>query len=120
MLIPPATAGDAWTERTLWIFGSVAGDGESPNQVIAHNGALFGTTIGGGASRGGTVFQLTPPATSGASWTETILHAFTFGSGSTDGNSPNSGVIVGPGGALYGTTLNGGAGGDGAAYSVTP
>ena len=123
VLNPPATAGGAWTDTTLWTFSSSIGDGMTGNPVLADNGELFGTTFGtsfgGSTGDAGTVFQLTPPASSGGSWTQTILHSFT--AGSTDGNSPNSGVIVGPGGAFYGTTFyGGGTDGQGTVYSVTP
>ena len=48
------------------------------------SGNLYGTTGSGGVNdRRGTVFELTPPATSGESWTESIL--WSFGSG-TDGS----------------------------------
>ena len=123
VLNPPATAGGAWTEKTLWDFSSANGDGQNATPVLADNGALFGTTagtsFGGSTGDAGTVFQLTPPASSGSPWTQTILHSFT--PGSTDGNSPNSGVIVGPDRAFYGTTeYGGGTDGEGTVYSVTP
>jgi uncharacterized repeat protein (TIGR03803 family) len=39
-------------------------------------GNLYGTAVFGGATSAGTVFQLTPPATEGDAWTETVLHTF--------------------------------------------
>jgi len=53
------------------------------------------------------VFQLTPPAAAGGAWTATTLHDFT---GGADGAVPYSGLIFGPGNALYGTTYGGGNG----------
>lgn len=54
----------------------------------------------------GTVFQLSPPAAVGLSWTESVLHTFNGANG--DGLIPASGVINGGAGRLYGTTLHGG------------
>ena len=45
-----------------------------------------------------------------------VLHSF----GGPDGAGPLSGVIVGPGGVLFGTTVFGGAGGGGSVFSLTP
>jgi hypothetical protein len=56
----------------------------------------------------GTVFKLTPPATTGGTWTESVLYNFTGGS---DGADPDAGLIAGAsGGALYSTTHGGGSG----------
>jgi hypothetical protein len=49
----------------------------------------------------GTVFSLTPPASPGGSWTETVLHAF---SGGDDGGLPRAGPTIGGSGVLYGST----------------
>ncbi|MBV9232403.1 MAG: hypothetical protein JO030_00055 [Candidatus Eremiobacteraeota bacterium] len=62
------------------------------------NGALYGTTIGGGSYGYGTVFKVS------ASGQETILHSFNF----TDGSGPVA-QLTNVNGTLYGTTLNGGA-----------
>lgn len=71
-------------------------------------GQLYGTTAGGGTSGDGTVFELVPPASSAATWTEAVIYAF---QGGTDGASPN-GVVLGEapagGPALYGSTSSGG------------
>jgi uncharacterized repeat protein (TIGR03803 family) len=67
-------------------------------------GNLYGTTIVGGASNGGVVFELSP--TSGWSWAEKVLHS--FGATPTDGYSPYAGVTLDSHGNLYGTTTEGG------------
>jgi len=119
-LTPPATAGGAWTESTLYNFTGAA-DGESPQSVaIGSGGVLYGAAEFGGSE--GTVFSLTPPASPGGAWTEATLHNFT---GGTDGAAPAKGVVIGQGGVLYGTTIAGGNGspgvrGYGTVYSLTP
>jgi uncharacterized repeat protein (TIGR03803 family) len=108
-LTPPATPGGAWTETVLHDFAFTGGDGAVPEAgvVIGTSGVLYGTTAYGGASDAGTVFSLTPPASPGGAWTETVLHDFTGGS---DGRYPEAGVAMGKSGGLFGTTDLGGAG----------
>jgi uncharacterized repeat protein (TIGR03803 family) len=52
-----------------------------------------------------------------ASFTASTLYSF---AGGADGASPRSGLIQGPDGNLYGTTLSGGTAGHGTTYSITP
>jgi len=101
-------AGGTWTETVLYSFAGQNGDGANPyaGVVIGHDGALYGTTAGGGASGQGTVFRLAPPRLPGGAWTETVLYSF---SGASDGAFPMAALTVGPGGILYGTTGGGGA-----------
>ncbi len=87
----------AQTESVLYSFDSnSASDGFGPisNLVRDAQGNLYGTTIFGGscANECGIAFQLTPPGTSGGTWTETVIH--TFGVASTDGSSPRAGLIA--------------------------
>ncbi|HTZ95313.1 MAG TPA: choice-of-anchor tandem repeat GloVer-containing protein [Terriglobales bacterium] len=111
-LSPPASNGDPWTETILYGFeGSPDGDSPNANLVMDAAGNLFSTTVEGGTGnycgKGcGTIFELSPPKTNGAPWTETILYSF---QGGADGNYPN-GVIFGKDGSLYGTTRSGGNG----------
>ena len=46
----------------------------------------------------GTVYSITPPATSGGKWTEAVIHNF-----GSDANGPSSAVTLTGTGALYGT-----------------
>ena len=83
----------------LYAFGTNAQDGFLPYSNIARDGAgnLYGTTVAGGMSGGGTVFRLSPDGT------ETVLHGFERG---TDGSTPN-GVTIDQAGNVYGTTARG-------------
>jgi uncharacterized repeat protein (TIGR03803 family) len=105
--LSPPTSGGSWTETVLHSFLN-SGDGNSPlaNLIFDTAGNLYSTTWMGGDSNEGTVFLLSPPGSLGGEWEETILH--NFGSGS-DGQQPTGGLIYGLGGALYGTTSQGGS-----------
>lgn len=118
-LTPPATQGGAWTETVLYRFAG-GSDGAAPgaNLIFDAAGNLYGTTIsGGGASNGGIVFQLTPPATQGGAWSETVLYRFAGGS---DGKTPLAGLVADAAGNLYGTTLFGGSTSAGVVFQLTP
>jgi uncharacterized repeat protein (TIGR03803 family) len=110
----------------LYEFGSQPRDSGAPNGVLlGANGVLYGTAIGTTdiyeCQNGcGTVFQLSPPAAPGGSWTETTLHTFTGIFNSGDGNQPNSTPVLGPGGVLYGTTASGGTNNQGTIYEMLP
>lgn len=64
------------------------------------DGALYGTTYGGGASNLGTVFRIN---TDGSGYSR--LHDF---GNSPDGSTPFAGLVQGEDGMLYGTTSAGG------------
>lgn len=72
--------------------------------TVDRSGALYGTTFAGGSADAGNVFKLTPSATPGGTWTETVLHDFSvFGEA-----SPEAGVLMNAG-VLYGATIFGGS-----------
>ncbi len=117
-LAPPASPGEAWTETLLHSFtGGSDGFGPYAPVAIGSGGVLYGTTAAGGTSNAGTVFSLTPPASPGGSWTETVLYSFT---GGTDGADPVAGLAIGENGALYGTTSGGGASNAGTVFALRP
>lgn len=105
--------GSAWTLLPLYDFSQSDGDGASPwGVVIGSNGRLYGTTDGGGFGYG-TVFSLSPPASTCPAvlcpWTETQLHLFT--DESDDGAYPaNADLVFDQQGNIYGTTAAGGSG----------
>jgi uncharacterized repeat protein (TIGR03803 family) len=110
--------GVSWTEAVIYSFCSQphCSDGKDPRAgvIVDGKGNLYGTTYFGGnggdcgtfANECGTVFQLTPPASQGGAWTETVLHNFNNTGG--DGNLPEFGLIHGKFGSLWGTTPEGG------------
>jgi uncharacterized repeat protein (TIGR03803 family) len=75
--------------------------------VNGGDGNLYGTTTGGGTTKG-TVFRIT---TAGV---VTTIHRFD----GTDGSSPSGNVFLGSDGKLYGTTSMGGAHNTGTIYRI--
>lgn len=112
-------SGGNWSESILYSFkGWLGQDGASPRAGVIFDAAgnLYGTTPQGGTGCGspgcGTVYELSP---SQSGWVETLLYnppgwpnpAFTYG-----------GVIFGPAGILYGTTVGGGSNMVGTVYQL--
>lgn len=92
--------------------GSSAGDGCSPGSpLVLDAGNLYGTTRGGGAFGGGIIFEVT------GTGTETVLHSF---DPATDGGTPVAGLVRGPKGVFYGTTVAGGLGNFGTVFKIVP
>jgi uncharacterized repeat protein (TIGR03803 family) len=116
-LKPPPPPSTGWTFYLLHSFTGLDGTAPSARFIADKYGALYSTTYKGGAADFGTVYKLTPPATPGAGWTETVLHNFT---GGTDGGNPASGLTQGANGVFYGATQYGGATGLGTLFSLTP
>jgi uncharacterized repeat protein (TIGR03803 family) len=106
------------TLATLYSFCAVSGcaDGEQPTAtpVLGLDGNLYGTTSGGGAGLGGTVFKITPGGVL------TTLYNFCSKTGCTDGSGPQGALIQGTDGNFYGTTGTGGAADVGTVFRVTP
>ena len=104
-----------WTERFIYSFRGTP-DGANPyGPVIADKaGNLYGTTSAGGKSGAGTVYRM---SLEGSSYIETVLYSFRSG---TDGDHPYSGLIIDEKGALYGTTVEGGATGSGTVFKLAP
>jgi len=114
-LAPPATPGGTWQESTIFKFGGMSTEGNSPFAgLVADGGNIYGTNyyrgdeFCGGDGGCGTVYELTPPAARGDAWTVTRVWEFVGLSG--DGGYPVAPVTVGMGSILYGTTLVGGDG----------
>ena len=91
-------------------------DGAGPvaGLVLGTDGNFYGTASAGGARNFGTVFKISP------SGTLTTLYCFCTHFACDDGGLPEGGLIQARDGNLYGTTLGGGAGGDGTVFRITP
>jgi uncharacterized repeat protein (TIGR03803 family) len=120
-LSPPTVSGGSWAETVLYTFAN-ASDGGSPTSTLVFdtNGNLYGTASSGGTGGGGTVFQLTPPTTSGGTWGFSTLLSFSNAKDSMGGCEPEAGLLAGPSGSFYGTTIACGTNGGGVAFQLTP
>jgi uncharacterized repeat protein (TIGR03803 family) len=113
--LSPASGG-RWTETVLYRFTG-GGDGAVPESGLIFDAAgnLYGTTIHGGASGDGTIFQLMAPTGPGRAWTLNVLHSFI---GHTDGKLSMGNLIFDQAGNLYGPTLFGGRFGGGTIFQL--
>jgi uncharacterized repeat protein (TIGR03803 family) len=99
--------------RVIYNFtGGADGGAPSTGLVTDAAGNLYGTASYGGASGGGTVFKLTP---GDSGWRFNRLYSFT----GANGSEPNSTLVRGPDGRLYGTTYGGGLG-NGVLFGLSP
>jgi uncharacterized repeat protein (TIGR03803 family) len=110
----------AWKEQLLFTFvGSYysAATGSFPEAgvIMDSAGNLYGTTVDGGSSNAGLVFELSP--TVSGVWNQTVLYSFTGGS---DGGNPFAALIFDSAGNLYGTTEYGGVYSDGTVFKLSP
>ena len=105
-----------WTKTVLYRFsGGVDGGNPAYGQLVFDQlGNIYGTTGGGGDVGSGVVYEL---AHTSGGWQESVLHSF---DGMGDGLEPQSGVVFDSQANLYGTTVRGGAQGNGTAYELTP
>lgn len=133
--LTPSSDG-TWSETVIYSFcsdqvNSSCLDGAFPEAglFLDSAGNLYGTAKGGGSQAAcftglggcGIVYELSPPAIPGDSWTETVLYNFcsvsSNGASCTDGYSPISQLISDKDGNLFGTTSGGGTGHKGNAVS---
>ncbi len=106
-------ANDSWTFTVLYRLSGWGISGSYRNLLLV-SGKIYASTHCDGADNAGTVYELTD---SGTTWTYNPLYVFTGGS---DGLYSISNLVTDSKGNLYGTTLEGGAHGSGAAFRVTP
>lgn len=86
--------------------------GQNPRAplVVGPDGALYGTTVAGGASNQGSIFKIT---TSGTVTTLANFYGY-------NGIGPTAGLILASDGNFYGTTPSGGANNLGTVFRMTP
>jgi uncharacterized repeat protein (TIGR03803 family) len=124
--LPPRSNG-TWSESVLYSFCSKFSepncqDGSFPEAglILDASGNLYGMTSKGGGrpcpldTEGcGTVFELSPPSSEGATWKHSTLYRFCAveeGGVCKDGDYPQSQLTLDSSGNLYGTTSRGGTG----------
>lgn len=106
--------GTMYAERVLYSFkGGNDGSQSTSTLAFGKNGMLYGTTsAGGGSCDCGAIFSLDPKTGK-----EKALHGF---GGAGDGEYPYYGVTREAGGKFVGTTVAGGANGQGTLFEFTP
>jgi uncharacterized repeat protein (TIGR03803 family) len=117
-----ASGAPAATLVVLYSFNGADGSQPTGGAFVDRNGAVYGTTSGGGITGGacgtagcGTVFKLVPPKPGQTAWTR---QSYQFRG--SDGADPRGGVFVDASGAIYGTTFSGGANNLGTVFKLTP
>jgi uncharacterized repeat protein (TIGR03803 family) len=119
--IATAMASSAQSFTTVHSFAGFPTEGAWSHTGLmqAANGNFYGTTLYGGAGNfarldgNGTVFKITPGGTL------TMLYSFCAQPNCTDGGGPST-LIQATDGDFYGTTLYGGAPGNGTVFKITP
>jgi len=108
-------SGGNWSEQPIYAFNGTP-DGATPfgGVVFDSVGNIYGTTTQGGANGFGAVYELSP---SGSGYTERVIYSFT---GGTDGSYPTAAIYIDGSGNLFGTTSNGGSGGGGTVFELSP
>ena len=112
----------AQSDDNYSIFHNFTGyDGGSPagQLVQASDGAVYGTTGGGGVNGVGTVYKITLNGTLTTLYSFTALSNGYYGTNG-DGAYPEDGVIEGTDGNFYGVTSKGGTTGYGTVFKMTP
>jgi uncharacterized repeat protein (TIGR03803 family) len=114
--IAKTSTGYASTPTTLVSFDG--NDGASPfaGLIADASGNLYGTTVNGGASEVGTVFEIARDSTTSTGYASTPKTLVSFDV--SDGSVPAAGLIADANGNLYGTTINGGASGVGTVFEI--
>jgi len=120
-LSPPVSVGGAWSKTSLATFTRGDADGLDSLTFDAGGYLNLAATNGGAAGRGAVYTVMIPPYGI-ANTTKTTLYSFT---GGLPGAVPDQTPVFGPDGALYGTTQQGGGGGNGVpecgmAYRLAP
>ena len=88
--------------------------GTHPSAPIADaNGNLFGTTLGGGSTAQGTVYEIAKTATGYASIPTTLVSF-----NGANGDTPEGSLLTDTNGDLFGTTVIGGAEGYGTVFEI--
>ncbi len=101
------------TFTNLYFFVGPPNDGANPQAALVQgsDGNFYGMTSSGGTNDNGTIFRIS----SGGNYTN--LYSFVAG---PNGALPQSGLVQGSDGNLYGTTAYGGTYGGGTIFRISP
>jgi uncharacterized protein (TIGR03437 family) len=88
------------------------GGGITGNLVQGTDGSFYGMSGSGGAPELGTIFKVSPGGT--------FTTIYTFAGQLPGGQAPSGGLTLGADGNFYGTTVDGGTGGNGIIFKITP
>lgn len=106
-------AGSGWSENPIYQFqGGDDGYGPYSDVIFDSSGNLYGTTVYGGLSEGGTAFELSPL---NGGWVHQVIQNFNGGGAA----SPYGNLILDGSGNLFGTTVESSAG-PGMVFELTP
>ncbi len=106
------------TEEVLHTFGEQTGDGAEPSAgLLDAAGYGYGTTFYGGTVNSTCTFGCGVVSREDADGKYSVIYRFT---GAADGFNPSGGLAKDSSGNIYGATLNGGSGGNGVIYKITP
>src|SRR5580704_15140324 len=109
------SAHEHWAEKVIHTFDNTDGANPYGGLIFDGSGNLYGTTSQGAEGNFGTVFELSPAP---GGWRLKTLH--NFNSNGTDGYNSSATLIFDTAGNLYGTTLSGGAHGQGTVFELSP
>jgi uncharacterized repeat protein (TIGR03803 family) len=98
-----------FTQTVLYSFCQLSNCEDGGNPVSAPifdaSGNLLGTTAYGGADNSGVIYEVVP---NGQNSTQSVLHSFCSEAACADGMDPESGVVIGSNGVVYGAAALGG------------
>lgn len=106
------------TEKVLHTFGETAGDGEEPSgSLLDDAGNGYATTFYGGTVNSTCTFGCGVVARGDANGKYSVIYSFT---GAADGFNPAGPLAKDSSGNIYGAASDGGSGGNGVIYKITP
>jgi uncharacterized repeat protein (TIGR03803 family) len=102
--------------------GGAEGSNPEGQLVVGADAALYGTTLQGGSGGRGTVYKVTTTGTITTLYSFPALGAFNTAGVATNatGANPRAGLTLGSDGNFYGTAYQGGEGGFGTVFRMTP
>ena len=116
------TAPGHFHTSTLYSFapsGDAANPAPDSPPLAGPHRTLYGCAAGG-AFGTGAVYQLKPPSTAGAAWSESVLYSFGAKPLDPDGSYGQCYITLSPKNQIVGVTFRGGAYRDGALFALDP